>query len=275
MSTLGIAAGIARRPFVKRRPYQPKPKPGEAKRPDQPFVPRDSSTPRPHQNFQERAARSSSTSPARRQLRSRARHKTASKILARTIPRVPISNRAHQPQAVARRNRHSQNHSAQNHTAKNPVAPGNPAHLSGGKAPEARNHTAAESHSENSARTPLVAPIKIPTTIAPSNQNPKPPGAAPNRRNPAAAPSASGGPGSKFRKFPPTGGSRKPGAPWKSRKPSEPGAFGRAKSKFTKPGGRPTGMKPRPGAGGPKRSGHRPGQHKPKPGNFTGPKGRR
>ena len=51
MSTLGIAAGIARRPFVKRRPYQPKPKPGEAKRSDQPFVPRDSSTPRPHQNF--------------------------------------------------------------------------------------------------------------------------------------------------------------------------------------------------------------------------------
>ena len=122
-----------------------------------------------------------------RQLSSRARHKSASKIRARTIPRVPISNRAHQPQAVARRNRHSQNHSAQNHTAKNPVAPGNPAHLSGGKAPEARNHTAAESHSENSARTPLVVPIKIPTTIARSNQNPKPPGAAPNRRNPPAA----------------------------------------------------------------------------------------
>src|SRR6202041_3884849 len=86
-----------------------------------------------------------------------------------------------------------------------------------------------------------------------------------------------GGAGSKFPKFPSPGGSRKPGAPWKSRKPSEPGAFGRAKSKFTKPGhgGRPTGMKPRSSAGAPKRSNSRPGQHKPKPGNFSGPKGRR
>ncbi len=50
ISTLGIPAAIARRPFVKRRPYQPKPKPGEAKRPNQPFAPRDT-TPRPHQNF--------------------------------------------------------------------------------------------------------------------------------------------------------------------------------------------------------------------------------
>src|SRR5271156_1879838 len=52
ISTLGIPAGIARRPFVKRRPYQPKPKPGEAKRSNQPFVPRDSTAPRPHQNLQ-------------------------------------------------------------------------------------------------------------------------------------------------------------------------------------------------------------------------------
>ena len=59
MSTLGIAAGIARRPFVKRRPYQPKPKPGEAKRPNQPFVPRDNCNSAPASKFPERAARSS------------------------------------------------------------------------------------------------------------------------------------------------------------------------------------------------------------------------
>ena len=131
------------------------------------------------------------------QLRSRGRRKTASKILAPAIPRALISNRAQQPQADAPRNRHSQNLSARNHTArsrstqnptaKNRAALGNRAHRSEGKAPEARSHTVAASHSESSAPTRSSVQIKIPTTIAPSSQNPKPPGVAQNRSNPAAA----------------------------------------------------------------------------------------
>lgn len=131
------------------------------------------------------------------QLRSRGRRKTTSKILARAIPRAPISNRAQPPPADAPPNRHSQNHSAQNHAArsrstqnhaaKNRAAHGNPAHRSEGKAPAARNPTVAASHSENSARTRSSAQIKTPTTIAPSSQNPKPPGVAQNRSNLAAA----------------------------------------------------------------------------------------
>jgi 23S rRNA pseudouridine2605 synthase len=273
ISTLGIPAGIARRPFVKRRPYQPKPKPGEAKRPNQPFAPRDT-TQRPHHNF----------------------HKPPQDHAATTPPPVRTDPFSRPPQ-----------NSFQNSRPGHPARPdfkSRPAAVGGrpAKPPFAKSH-GPKSHGEKprgpwKPRPPFrregpdgskphsggkpFQKFRSDTFNRPDQDSDydrpiKPKSEAPWRRTESQQPSerTSSGLGSKFRKFPPTGGSRKPGATWKSRRPSEPGAFGRAKSKFTKPGhgGRPTGMKPRPGA--PKRSGSRPGQHKPKPGNFTGPKGRR
>ena len=280
MSTLGIAAGIARRPFVKRRPYQPKPKPGEAKRSDQPFVPRDSSTPRPHQNFRNaphdrpnvpappaQFSRPSQNSfqnsrpdhPARPDFKSRP--PAAGGRPMKPPLSKPFGAKSHGPKS----------HDSKSRGPWKPrpsfrrEGPGESKPHSGGKP---FRKFGSDSFSRPDQDSDYDRPIK-PKSEAPwrRTESSQPTG--------SSRPNASGGPGSKFRKFPSTSGSRKPGAPWKSRKPSEPGAFGRAKSKFTKLGGRPTGMKPRPGAGGAKRSGHRPGQHKPKPGNFTGPKGRR
>ena len=284
ISTLGIPAGIARRPFVKRRPYQPKPKPGESKRPNQPFVPRDSSAPRPHQNFK----------PAPHD-----RPAAAGPPPATTIPFSSPSQKSFQNSRPG--------HPARPEFKSRPAAAGGrPSKPPFSKPFDAKSH-GPKSHGERprgpwKPRPPFRREdpgrskphsggkpfqkfrsdsFQRPDQDSDYDRPIKPKSEAPWRRTesqqPSGRPSTSSGPGSKFRKFPSSGGSRKPGAPWKSRKPSEPGAFGRAKSKFTKagPGGRPAGMKPRPGPGGPKRSNSRPGQHKPKPGNFSGPKGRR
>jgi 23S rRNA pseudouridine2605 synthase len=269
MSTLGNPAAVARRPFVKRRPYQPKPKPGEAKRPNQPFIPRDSG-PRPHQNFQN--APQDRPTPA---------------------AAIPPASFSRPPQSSFQNSRLG--HPARPDFKSRPaVAGGRPA-----KPPFAKSH-GPKSHGEKprgpwkprppfrregpAGSKPHPAGKPFQKFRSDSFQRPdqdsdydrpiKPKSEAPWRRTDSQQPTGrpGSGAGSKFRKFP-AGGSRKPGTPWKSRKPSEPGAFGRAKSKFTKPGGRPAGMKPRPG--GPKHSGSGPGHHKPKSGNFSGPKGRR
>jgi 23S rRNA pseudouridine2605 synthase len=276
MSTLGIPAAIARRPFVKRRPYQPKPKPGEAKRSDQPFVPRDSAA-RPHQHFQnapqDRPApvaaippASFSRPPQNSFHNSRPGHPARPDFNSRPAaagrrPLNPPFEKSHGPKS----------HDQKPHDAKSrgPWKPRPPFRSEGpgGSKPHRRGKPFQKFRSDSFNR---------PAQDYDSDRPIKPKSEAPWRRTESPQPSgrSSSGPGSKFRKFPATGGSRKPGAPWKSRKPSEPGAFGRAKSKFSKPSsGRPAGMKPRLAA--PERSGSRSGQHKPKPGNFTGPKGRR
>ena len=288
ISTLGIPAGIARRPFVKRRPYQPKPKPGEAKRPNQPFTPRDNAAPRPDQNFRNAPQdRSTTTAPPP----------------ARTAPfsRPPQNNfQNSRPGHPARPDFKSRPAAAGGRPSKPPFSKPFGAKSRGPKSfdPKSRGEKprgpwkprppfrregpgGSKPHSGGKPFRKFGSDsFQRPDQDSDYDRPIKPKSEAPWRRTESQQPSgsgrpnASGGPGSKFRKFR-AGGSRKPGAPWKSRKPSEPGAFGRAKSKFTKPGGRPPGMKPRPGAGGPKRSNSRPGQHKPKPGNFTGPKGRR
>jgi 23S rRNA pseudouridine2605 synthase len=277
ISTLGIPAGIARRPFVKRRPYQPKPKPGEAKRPNQPFTPRDSSAPRPRQNFQN------------------AQHDRPTAALpspARTAPfSAPPQNNFQnsRPGHPARPDFKSRPAAAGGRPSKPPIAKSHGPKSRDEKPrgswkprPPFRREGPAGSKPRSGGR-PFHKfrsnSFQRPDQDSDYDRPIKPKSEAPWRRSESqqlsGRPSSSSGPGSKFRKFPASGGIGKPGTPWKSRKPSEPGAFGRAKSKFTKPGGRPTGMKPRSGAGGPKRSGSRPGQHKPKPGNFSGPKGRR
>ena len=182
MPTPELQPAIARRPFVKRRPYQPKPKPGEAKRPAQPFVPRDSSTPRPHQNFKT-APHDRPAAPVSSQFRSPHRHKAVPEFSSRPSRASRISNRA-PPQRAADpdRSRRSPNHTTQNRAAR-----GSPARRSEGKAPAAQNRITAESHSENSAPTPSNAPSKSRITIAQSSRNPKLHGAAPNHHRQAGA----------------------------------------------------------------------------------------
>jgi 23S rRNA pseudouridine2605 synthase len=270
---------IARRPFVKRRPYQPKPKPGEAKRPPQPFVPRDNSAPRPHQNFK--------TAPHDRPLVPAL--SPAAPIPFSAPPRKSFQNS--RPGHPARPDFKSRPAAAGGRPSKPPFSKSFGAKSHGTKSrdekprgpwkprPTFRREGPAGSKPHHGGK-----PFQKfrPDSFKPSDQDSdydrpiKPKSEAPWRRTESQQPTGrpSSGPRSKFRgSSGSVGGSRKPGAPWKSRKPSEPGAFGRAKSRFTKPGGRPSGMKPRPG--GPKRSGSGPGHHKPKPGNFTGPKGRR
>jgi 23S rRNA pseudouridine2605 synthase len=262
MSTLGIPAVIARRPFVKRRPYQPKPKPGEAKRPNQPFVPRDASA-RPHQNFQNAPQDRPITTPAPPSQFSRPLQRSLQNsrpAAAGGRPTKPPFAKSHGPKSHDEKSR-------------GPWKPRPPFRREGPG--ESKPH-----HGGKPFQKIRSDSFQRPDQDADYDRPIKPKSEAPWRRiesqQPSGRPSSSSGPGSKFRKFPATGGSRKPGASWKPRKPSEPGAFGRAKNNFTKPGPRrPTGMNARPGGGGPKRRGSRPGQHKPKPGNFTGPKGRR
>jgi 23S rRNA pseudouridine2605 synthase len=267
-------AAIARRPFVKRRPYQPKPKPGEAKRPPQPFIPRDSSTSRPPQNFKPAphdrpvppappsAATIPFSAPPQKSFQNlRQGHPARPNFKSRPAaaggrPGKPPFSKSFGPKSLGPKSRDDK-----------PRGPWKPR-------PPFRREGPAGSKPHHGGK-----PFQKfrPDSFKPSEQDSdydrpiKPKSEAPWRRT--ESPQPSGGPGSKFRKFP-AGGSRKPGAPWKSRKPSEPGAFGRAKSEFTKSGpGRPAGMKPRPS--GPKRSGSGPGHYKPKPGNFIRPKGRR
>jgi 23S rRNA pseudouridine2605 synthase len=290
ISTLGLASGIARRPFVKRRPYQPKPKPGEAKRPNQPFVPRDSAAPRPNQNFQKPPQDRSATTappptrtapfsrppqssfqnsrpghPARPDFKSRPAAAGGGRPSKPPFSK-PFGGKSHGPKSFDSKSRGEKR--------RGPWKPRPPFRREGpgGSKPHGGGKPfrkfGSDSFQRSDQESDYDRPIK-PKSEAPWHRTES------HQPSGGGRPSASGGPGSKFRKFPSSGGSRKPGAPWKSRTPSEPGAFGRAKSKFTKIGGRPTGMKPRPGAGGPKRSNSRPGQHKPKPGKFTGPKGRR
>jgi len=269
----GFSPAIPRRPFVKRRPYQPKPKPGEAKRPPQPLVPRHSRTPRPDQNFK----------PAPHD-----RPATPTPPPAATIPfSAP-------PQKSFQNSR--QGHPARPDFKSRPAAGGR-----AGKPPFSKSY-GAKSHDEKSRgpwkpRPPFRREgpggskphhggrpfqkfgrdsFRPPEQDSDYDRPIKPKSEAPWRRTESSQPTErpSAAPGGKFGSGGGgAGGRRKPGAPWKSRKPSEPGAFGRAKSKFSKAGGRPAGMKPRPG--GPKRGGSGPRHHKPKPGNFTGPKGRR
>ena len=271
--TLGFSPAIPRRPFVKRRPYQPKPKPGEAKRTLQPFVPRDNSAPRPHHNFKPGphdrpvppapAATIPFSAPPRKSFQdSRQGHPARPDFKSR---HAAAGGRPSKPPFSKSFGARSQGPKTRDEKPRGPWKP----------RPPFRREGAAGSKPHHGGR-----PFQKfrPDSFRPSEPDSdydrpiKPKSEAPWRRTESSQPSGrpSAGPGSKFRKFP-AGGTRKPGAPWKSRKPSEPGAFGRTKSKFTKPGGRPSGMKPRPG--GPKRSGA--GHHKPKPGNFTGPKGRR
>jgi len=263
ISTLGIPAAIARRPFVKRRPYQPKPKPGEAKRPNQPFAPRDT-TPRPHQNFPN-ARQDRPTAPAP----------------PSQFSRPPLSSfQNSRPGYPARPDFKSRPAAAGGRPSKPPFAKSHAP-----KSGDAKSHGPwkprpsfrREGHSSskpNHGGKPFQKfrsdSFPRPGQDSDYDRPIKPKSEAPWRRTESSQSTGRphAGPGANFRGGP---GSRKPGAPWKSRKPSEPGAFGRAKSKFTKPAGRPSGLKPR--SGGPKRGG--PGHHKPKPGNFTGPKGRR
>jgi 23S rRNA pseudouridine2605 synthase len=281
ISTLGIAAGIARRPFVKRRPYQPKPKPGEAKRPNQPFVPHDSAAPRPHQHFENAQHDRPTTTvppPARTAPFSRPPQNSFQNSRPGRPARPDFKSR---PAAAGGRPSKppfskpfgAKSLGRKSHDEK-PRGPWKPRPLFRREGPGgSKLHSGGKPFRKFGSDS-----FQRPDQDSDYDRPIKPKSEAPWRRTESQQPSGSGrpdaggGPGSKFRKF---GGSRKPGGPWKSRKPSEPGAFGRAKSKFTKPGGRPTGMKLRPGGGAPKRSNSRPGQHKPKPGNFPGPKGRR
>src|SRR3984885_2281371 len=273
--TPAIPPAIPRRPFVKRRPYQPKPRPGDVKRPPQPFLPRDSSTARPHQNFK----------PA-------PHDRAVPPTLAATIPFSAPPPKNFQNSG--------QGHPARPDFKSRPAAAGGPpsklpfAKSYGAKSPGPKPHdeksrgpwkprpSFRREGPAGSKPHPGGKPFqkfrpdsfKRPEQDSDYDRPIKPRSEAPWRRTESVPPSGrpSSGPGSNFRKFP-SGSSRKPGAPWKARKPSEPGAFGRGKSKFAKPGGRPMGLKARPGA--PKRSGSGPGPRKPKPGKFTGPKGRR
>jgi 23S rRNA pseudouridine2605 synthase len=273
--TPAISHAVPRRPFVKRRPYQPKPRPGEVKRPPQPFIPRDSSTTRSHQNFKS-APQDRSVPP------------TPTATIPFSVP--PRKNFQDSRQGhPARPNFKSRPAAAGERPAKPPFTKSY-----GAKSPGAKSHD-EKSRGPWKSRPPFrregpagskphhggkpFQKFRPDTFNRPEQDSDydrpiKPRSEAPWRRAESAPTPGrpSSGPGSSFRKFP-SGSSRKPGAPWKSRKPSEPGAFGRAKSKFTKPGGRPAGLKRGPGA--PKRSGSGPGHHKPKPGKFTGPKGRR
>jgi 23S rRNA pseudouridine2605 synthase len=277
--SLGIPGAITRRPFVKRRPYQPKPKPGEGKRPNQPFVPRDGSAPRPHQNFKPAphdrpaaavpppAATIPFSAPPRKSFQnSRPGHPARPDFKSRP---AAAGGRTSKPPFSKSFGAKSHGPKSRDETPRGPWKPGPPFRREGpgGAKPHHGGKPFQKFRSDSFQRPEQDSDYDRPI---------KPKSEAPWRRSESSQPSGrpSGGPGSKFRSGGGgAGGSRKPGAPWKSRKPSEPGAFGRAKSKFTKPGGRPAGMKPRPG--GPKRGGSGPGHHKPKPGNFTGPKGRR
>jgi len=269
-----FAPAIARRPFVKRRPYQPKPKPGEAERPTQPFVPRHSSTPRPYQNFKNAPHdRPMPPAPAATIPFSAPPQKSFQNSRQGQPPRPDFKSR---PAAAGgppskppfSKSFGTKSHGPKSHDEKSrgPWTPrppfrregpgGSKPHHSGKPFQKFRPDSSQRSEQDSDYDRPIKPKSEAPWRRTESQQL----GGRPH----AAA-------GGKFRSGPPAGGSRKPGAPWKSRKPSEPGAFGRAKSKFTKPGGRPAGWKPRSGAA--KRSG--PGHHKPKPGNYPGPKGRR
>jgi 23S rRNA pseudouridine2605 synthase len=244
-----IPGVIARRPFVKRRPYQPKPKPGEGKRPFRPSVPSEPG--RPQQNFrnhrQDRPVPSPPAAPP------------PSSFAAPTQNRFQTSR----PGSSGRPDFKSQRPSGgpPNSKSRGPWKPQKPfrREAPGGSKP-ARGGKPFQKFGTKSFQRP-EQDSEYDRPIKPKSE-------APWRRAESSAPSGRphAASGSKFAGGP---GGRKPGAPWKSRKPSEPGAFGRAKSKFSRPA-RPGGMK----SGAPKRSGG-PGQHRPKPGNFKGPKGRR
>ena len=274
---LQFAPASARRPFVKRRPYQPKPKPGEAKRTTQPFVPRDSYTPRPHQNFKNAphdrpvppapaATIPFSAPPQKGFQNSRQGHPARPDFKSRPAAAGGRPSKPPFLKSFGEKSHDSKSHSEKTRGPWKPRPPlrrEGPAdskpHHGGKPFQKFRPDTFQRREQDSDYDRPIKQKSEAPWRRAESSQH-------------AGRPSA--GPGSKFRSSGTAGGgSRKPGAPWKSRKPSEPGAFGRSKGKFTKPGGGPAGMKPRPGA--PKRSGSGPGHHKPRPGNFAGPKGRR
>jgi 23S rRNA pseudouridine2605 synthase len=267
MATPGIPALIARRPYVKRRPYQPKPKPGEAKRPNQPFVPRDT-IPRPHQNFQNAPQDRVATAPPARTApfsappprsfqNSRPGHPARPDFKSR-----PAAGSGRPPKSSF-----AKSHGPKTHDTKSP-GPGKPLPSFRREGPGG----AKPRHGGKPFQKFRPDSFRRPDQDSDYDRPIKPKSEAPWRHAESSQPSGrpNAARGERFRGGPSTGGGRKPGTPWKSRKPSEPGAFGRAKRRFTKPS-RPVGVKPRGGA--PKRSG--PGHHKPKPGDFTGPQGRR
>jgi len=255
-----FAPAIARRPFVKRRPYQPKPKPGEAKRPHQNFKPASLDRPVPPAP----AATIPFSAPPRKSFQnSRQGHPARPDFKSR-----PAAAGGRPSKPPFSKSFGAKSHGPESHDEK-PRGPwksrppfrregpaGSKPHYGGKPFQKFRPDSFQRSEQDSDYDRPIKPKSEAPWRRTESSQ--------PSGRPNAAA-------GGRFRSGPPAGGDRKPGAPWKSRKPSEPGAFGRSKSKFTKSGGRPGAMKPRPG--GPKRSG--PGHHKPKPGNFAGPKGRR
>jgi pseudouridine synthase len=259
-----FAGAIPRRPFVKRRPYQPKPKPGEAKRPPQPFVPRDSSTQRPHQNFknapQDRPMPPAATMPFSAPPRTGFQNSRQGHPVRPDVKSRPAAAGGRPSKPPFSKSFSAKSHGPESHDEKSrgpwkPRPPfrregraGSKPHYGGKPFQKFRPDSFQRSEQDSDYDRPIKPKSEAPWRRAESQP-------------PSGRPSSSSGPRGKFRG----------GAPWKSRKPSEPAAFGRSKNKFTKPGGRPAAMKPR--SGGPKRSG--PGHHRPKPGNFTSPKGRR
>src|ERR1700691_4567567 len=217
---------ILRRPFVKRRPYQPKPRPGEVKRPPQPFIPRDSSASRPHQNFK----------PAPH---NRALPPTPAATIPFSAP--PAKNfQDSRPGHPARPHFKSRPAAEGGRPAKPPLTKSYGAKSRGPKAhdeksrpwksrPPFRREGPAGSkphHGGKPFQTLRPDSFHRPEQDSDYDRPIKPKPEAPWRRTESAPPRGGpgSGPGSKFRKFP-SGSSRKPGAPWKSRQPSEPGAL--------------------------------------------------
>ncbi|MFZ3216624.1 MAG: S4 domain-containing protein [Candidatus Acidiferrales bacterium] len=258
-----IAALMARRPFVKRRPYQPKPKPGEGKRQNQPFTPREPA--QAAQDFRnerpEHGARPApplpfvAPSPARFQnarpgAPPRADFKSQPAAGGVRGPKPPFSKPGFSKPGFSK---------PRDAKSRGPWKPRQPfkSDSARGARPGRGGKPFQKFRSDSFKRSVPDAEYDRPIKPRPE---------APWRR-PESSQGAGRAEGPARAKF---GGPRgaKAGAPWKSRRPTEPGAFGRAKGKFSKPG-RPAGIKP----GGRKRGG--PGQHRPKPGNFSGPRGKR
>ena len=219
ISTLGIPAAIARRPFVKRRPYQPKPKPGEAKRPNQPFVPRDSA-PRPHQNFQnaplDRSAPAAAIPPASFSrppqnsfYNSRPGHPARPDFKSRP---AAAGGRPSKPPFAK-----SDGPKSHDEKSRGPWKPRPPFRREGpgGSKPHSGGKPFQKFRSDSFQRPDQDSDYDRPF---------KPKSEAPWRRTESQQPSGRtrGGPNSNFRKVPASGGSRKPGAPGSRASPQNP-----------------------------------------------------
>ncbi|MGA7851782.1 MAG: S4 domain-containing protein [Candidatus Acidiferrales bacterium] len=195
-----------RRPFVKRRPYQPKPKPGERPRPTY-DAPR-TDTPQPGQSF--RPTRPSEGPPRRETFRPNQNFK-------REGPRPTGSKPFSRPYKDSR-----------------PAASGRPSFKTRDfRKPDFNKPDFNKPDFKTPGFQQNDRPPRGPKSSAPWRSNQKP-----------SEPGALGRPNKNFRPGGPTGpkSGTKSGAPWKSKqRPSEPGAFGRPKQNF-KPAG-PRGLK--------------------------------